>query len=41
MKADVVIFDPLTVKDTATVADPAAPPVGLPYVMVNGALGSG
>jgi N-acyl-D-amino-acid deacylase len=38
MKADVVIFNPLTVKDTATVADPAAQPVGLPYVMVNGAL---
>ncbi len=38
MKADVVIFDPTTVKDTATVAAPAAPPVGLPYVIVNGAV---
>ena len=38
MKADIVIFDPTTVKDTATVADPAAPPVGLPYVIVNGAV---
>ena len=38
MKADVVIFDSQTVKDTATVANPASPPVGLPYVIVNGGL---
>jgi N-acyl-D-amino-acid deacylase len=38
MKADIVLFDPMTVQDKATVATPAAPPVGLPTVLVNGAL---
>lgn len=35
-KADLVLFDPGTVKDAATVADPQAPPVGIPTVLVNG-----
>lgn len=38
MVADLVLFDPLTVKDTATFADPRSPAVGIPYVMVNGRL---
>lgn len=37
-KADVVIFNPQTVLDTATTADPTARPVGLNYVFVNGGL---
>jgi N-acyl-D-amino-acid deacylase len=36
MKADVVIFDPRTVIDTATTADPTAKPVGIRDVLVNG-----
>ncbi len=36
MKADIVLFDPATVQDKATVADPAASPVGLPTVLING-----
>lgn len=36
MKADIVLFDPNTVLDKATVADPTAPPVGIPTVLVNG-----
>ncbi len=35
-KADLVLFDPATIIDQATTAKPAAPPVGLPYVLVNG-----
>lgn len=38
MKADLVVFDPETVEDRATVQDPGAPPVGIPYVVVNGTL---
>ena len=34
--ADVVIFDPDTVIDTATYDDPKQFPVGIPYVLVNG-----
>lgn len=34
--ADVVIFDPLTVRDRADLDHPAAPPVGIKYVLVNG-----
>jgi len=37
-QADLVLFDPKTVLDKATTADPAAAPVGLPDVFVNGAL---
>jgi len=35
-KADVVLFDPKTVSDTATVAQPTAPPIGIATVIVNG-----
>ena len=35
-KADVVVFDPLTVKDEATFADPHRFPNGIPYVVCNG-----
>ncbi|HCE76191.1 MAG TPA: hypothetical protein DEP04_06135 [Dehalococcoidia bacterium] len=34
--ADIVIFDPLTVKDQSTYADPIKPPIGLNQVIVNG-----
>jgi N-acyl-D-amino-acid deacylase len=34
--ADVVMFDPSTVIDTATFTDPLRYPVGIPYVWVNG-----
>ncbi len=34
--ADLVLFDPAEVEDTATVADPFAPPRGIPFVFVNG-----
>jgi N-acyl-D-amino-acid deacylase len=37
-QADLVLFDPKTVLDTATTADPTAKPTGLPYVFVNGGL---
>jgi N-acyl-D-amino-acid deacylase len=37
-QADIVVFDPKTVLDTATTSDPTAHPVGLPYVVVNGGL---
>lgn len=36
MKADIVIFDAATVRDTATTAQPQSPPIGIPYVLVNG-----
>lgn len=36
MKADLVLFDPATVADTATTDHPQTPPVGLPTVFVNG-----
>ena len=35
-KADVVVFDPLTVKDEATFTDPHRFPSGIPYVVCNG-----
>jgi N-acyl-D-amino-acid deacylase len=34
--ADLVVFDPATVKDTATFTDPARPSAGIDLVMVNG-----
>jgi N-acyl-D-amino-acid deacylase len=34
--ADVVVFDPATVGETATFAQPHAYPGGIPYVLVNG-----
>jgi N-acyl-D-amino-acid deacylase len=36
--ADLVLFDPATVSDRATVADPRAPSVGIERVWVNGTL---
>ena len=35
-RADVVLFDPRGVQDRATVAEPGAPPAGIPHVLVNG-----
>ena len=34
--ADLVLFDPRTVSDRATYREPTQPPVGIPYVLVNG-----
>jgi N-acyl-D-amino-acid deacylase len=36
MAADITIFDPEKVSDTATFASPTQYPVGIPYVIVNG-----
>jgi N-acyl-D-aspartate/D-glutamate deacylase len=36
MKADLVLFDPETVRDTATFAEPYQYPQGIAYVYVNG-----
>lgn len=36
MAADIVCFDPETVRDTATYEDPKRFPEGIPYVIVNG-----
>lgn len=36
--ADLVLFDPATVADTATFAEPRQPATGIPYVLVNGEL---
>ena len=36
--ADLVVFDPAAVRDTATYEDPKRFPEGIPYVMVNGTL---
>jgi N-acyl-D-amino-acid deacylase len=38
LKADVVVFDPATVRSLATYDDPRRYPAGIPYVMVNGQL---
>ena len=38
MAADVTIFDPKTVADKATFENPLQYPVGIPYVIVNGAV---
>ena len=35
-KADIVLFNPATVADTATVEKPESKPLGLPTVLVNG-----
>jgi N-acyl-D-amino-acid deacylase len=35
-KADIVVFDPATVRATATYDEPRQYPVGIPYVIVNG-----
>src|SRR3989475_10971182 len=36
--ADLAIFDPRTVKDESTFADPHRYPTGIPYVVINGTL---
>ncbi len=36
--ADLVVFDAETITDTANFEDPRTPPVGIPYVFVNGQL---
>ncbi len=36
--ADVVVFDPVVVRDRNTVREPTLPPVGIEYVLVNGVL---
>jgi dihydroorotase/N-acyl-D-amino-acid deacylase len=38
MKADLAVFDPAGVRDTATFESPMAYPEGIPYVVVNGKL---
>ncbi len=38
LAADLTIFDPTTVADEATFGDPHRYPVGIPYVIVNGAV---
>jgi dihydroorotase/N-acyl-D-amino-acid deacylase len=38
MVADVVVFDPAKVKDQATFTEPHQYPVGIPFVIVNGAV---
>jgi N-acyl-D-amino-acid deacylase len=35
--ADITVFDPATVRDESTYADPHRYPTGIPYVIVNGA----
>jgi N-acyl-D-amino-acid deacylase len=37
-KADITIFDPMAVKDSATFTEPQKYPTGIPYVIVNGAV---
>jgi N-acyl-D-amino-acid deacylase len=34
--ADIVIFNPLTIKDQASFLNPSQPPIGIEYVFVNG-----
>ena len=38
MAADITIFDPLVIRDTATYNEPHSYPEGIPYVIVNGNL---
>ena len=38
LKADLVVFDPATIRDTATFEKPQQYPEGIPYVLVNGKL---
>jgi N-acyl-D-aspartate/D-glutamate deacylase len=36
--ADIAVFDPATIRDAATFNEPHQYPVGIPYVIVNGAV---
>ncbi len=36
MDADLVVFDPQTVRDEATFKEPTRPPAGIPHVIVGG-----
>ncbi len=36
LAADIVVFDPETIQDTATFEDPKQHPTGVHYVVVNG-----
>jgi N-acyl-D-aspartate/D-glutamate deacylase len=36
--ADIVVFDPTTIADTATFTEPHQFPVGIDYVLVNGTI---
>jgi N-acyl-D-aspartate/D-glutamate deacylase len=36
LAADIIVFDPLTVRDRSTFADPMQPSEGIHYVLVNG-----
>ena len=36
--ADIVVFDPQTIADTATYRNPISYPVGIDYVIVNGVI---
>jgi N-acyl-D-amino-acid deacylase len=36
MMADLTVFDPTTVRDTATFEDPGRYPIGIRWVIVNG-----
>ena len=36
MRADIVIFDPETIAETCTYANPHQYPIGIPFVIVNG-----
>ena len=38
LDADIVIFDPQTIIDHSTYDDPAQPPTGIRWVIVNGEL---
>ena len=38
MDADITVFDPETVADQATPQDGGLPSIGIPYVIVNGAV---
>ncbi len=38
LAADLVVFDPVTVRDMATIEEPTRTPVGIDYVVVNGAI---